>query len=156
MKTLNQTSSGAVIYRARKGGLEIALIARNNGKIWGLPKGIIEKGEEAKETALREVREETGLEGTIIRKLGDVRYFYSAKEHGALVRFAKVVHFYLMEYKSGSVEDHDTEVDEARWFPIDKALYMLSYKNEKEIVQKAKNVLRGAQRRGSETQGWRE
>ncbi len=135
-----QVSSGGVIFRDANGSdFEIALVAVKDGKVWSLPKGLVEKGEEASETAVREVREETGLSGKIIEKLGDITYWYFIKEDNAKCR--KTVHFYLLEYVGGSTADHNWEVDKAEWFPISEALKKLSYKGDKEIVRKAKESL---------------
>ncbi len=139
-----QVSSGGVIFRDAEGGdREIALVSVKGGKIWSLPKGLVEKGEETSETAVREVREETGLSGKIVKRLGDITYWYFIKEDNAKCR--KTVHFYLLEYVSGNTEDHNWEVDKAEWFPIDEALKKLSYKGDREIVRKAKESLQERQ-----------
>lgn len=135
-----QVSSGGVIFRrTRANDYEIALVAVKDGKVWSLPKGIVEKGEEASETAVREVMEETGLSGRIVNKVGDISYWYYIKDDNAKCK--KTVHFYLLEYVSGSTSDHNWEVDKAEWFLIDEALEKLSYKGDKEIVWKAKEML---------------
>jgi 8-oxo-dGTP diphosphatase len=138
----NQVSSGGVIFRKTPdNALEIALVAVKDGKVWSLPKGIVEKGEEAADTAVREVREETGLSGRIVEKIGDISYWYYIKEDNAKCR--KTVHFYLLEYVSGSTADHNWEVDAAEWFPLAEALDRVSYKGDREIVRKAKEMLSG-------------
>jgi 8-oxo-dGTP diphosphatase len=135
-----QVSSGGVIFRkAKRRGVEIALISVKDGKVWSLPKGLVEEGEEEAETAVREVREETGLSGRIVERLGDITYWYYLKEDNAKCK--KTVHFFLLEYISGSTSDHNWEVDEAEWFPIEDALRKVSYKGDKEILQKAKDML---------------
>lgn len=84
---------------------------------------------------MREVREETGLTGTIVRKIGDIRYAYTSKEEKAL--FRKKVSFFLIQYDRGSVKDHDFEVDAVAWVPLGKAPRRLTYPTERNIVQKA-------------------
>lgn len=135
-----QVSSGGVIFRKQGDrGIEIALVAVKDGKVWSLPKGIVEKGEETSETAVREVREETGLSGKIVKKIGDISYWYYVKSDNAKCR--KTVHFYLLEYMSGDTSDHNWEVSDAQWFPLQEALQSLTYKGDKEIVQKAQDLL---------------
>ena len=120
MRTVREFSAGGVIYRRRGDQVEVALI--HTGKRWGLPKGHVEKGERVEETAVREVREETGLLGKLDRKLGQISYTYRGKsQEGRPLRIAKRVTFFLLEYLAGEVHGHDYEVEEARWFPLDQA-----------------------------------
>ncbi|MDP3012939.1 MAG: NUDIX hydrolase [Candidatus Subteraquimicrobiales bacterium] len=140
METRRALSSGGVIFRQLNNEIEIALIRRDKD-IWCLPKGTVEKEEELEKTALREVEEETGLQGEIIDKIGAIDYWFFWKADN--VRYHKVVHFYLLEYKGGNTESHDYEVEEVRWFPIEETISIMAYKNEKEIVKKAKEMLEG-------------
>ncbi len=136
---IRQVSSGGVIYRKHNSSFEIALVAVKNGKVWCLPKGMVDRGEKPAETAIREVSEETGLKGKIIEKLGEISYWYYLKEEKAKCR--KTVHFFLLEYESGDISKHDWEVDKVAWFKIDDALKIAAHKNEKEIIEKAKEKL---------------
>ena len=136
---IRQVSSGGVIFRKNDDSVEIALVAVKDSKVWCLPKGIINKGEEPDETAIREVSEETGLKGRVIEKLGEINYWYYLKEEKAKCR--KTVHFYLLEYEGGDISKHDWEVDKAAWFQIDDALKIASHKNERDIIEKAREVL---------------
>ena len=138
---IRQVSSGGVIFRKNEASVEIALVAVKDGKVWCLPKGIINKGEEPDETAIREVSEETGLKGRVIEKLGEINYWYYLKEEEAKCR--KTVHFYLLEYEGGDISKHDWEVDKAAWFQIDDALKIASHKNERDIIEKAREMLVG-------------
>lgn len=136
MRTVREISSGGVVYRRRRGVIEVALI-RVRGR-WCLPKGQVEEGEGLKETALREVREETGLQGKVEAKLGDITYWYTgAAKGGEAVRIFKRVYFYLLRYLKGDVRAHDREVEEACWFPIEEAIEKLVYPTEKETMRKA-------------------
>ena len=105
--------------------------------VWALPKGLIGRGETAAETALREVTEETGVEGRLGEKLGDVRYVYT----WAGERVFKVVSFYLLRYRSGRLDDlapeHRHEVAEARWLPLEEAERLLAYRGERDMAGKA-------------------
>ncbi len=134
-----QTSAGGVIYKPSPGGARVALISVKGGKIWTLPKGTIDKGEGIEETALREVAEETGLKGELAGNLGEITYWYYPQPEG--LRCKKTVYFFLMKYISGSTEDHDLEVDEAAWFPIAEAAGAVSYKGDKEILEKASKMI---------------
>ena len=142
MRTVREISSGGVVYRKHKGTVEIALIRVRDR--WCLPKGQVEEGEGLQETALREVREETGLEGKIVEKLGDITYWYTNKtKEGETIRIFKRVYFYLIRWLKGDVSRHDDEVEEAAWFPIAKALGQIYYPTEREMVKKAEALLDG-------------
>jgi 8-oxo-dGTP pyrophosphatase MutT (NUDIX family) len=101
--------------------------------VLALPKGLVDEGESAAEAALREVREEAGLVAEIDEKLGDVRYWYSW--HGE--RRLKVVSFFLCRYRSGSVRDHDHEVEAALWLALEEAPSRLEYRGERDMAQRA-------------------
>ena len=136
MRTVREISSGGIVYRRRKGVTEVALIRVRNR--WCLPKGKVEEGESLQETALREVREESGLEGKVVAKLGDITYWYTNKtKEGETIRIFKRVYFYLVRYLRGDVSLHDDEVKEACWFPIEEAVEKLSYPTERETMRKA-------------------
>jgi 8-oxo-dGTP pyrophosphatase MutT (NUDIX family) len=115
-------------------------LAADGSKVLALPKGHPEKGESAAEAALREVREETGVQARLVEKLGDVRYWYTRGGR----RVAKVVSFFLLQYVSGAVEDHDREVEHARWLPLEEAGRQLTYKGERDMVQRALSRTRSA------------
>lgn len=132
-------SAGGVIYKKTGHVPEVALIARNNKTVWCLPKGKIEPDEKAEKAAAREIREETGLAGRLIKPLGDITYWFVSPVDKA--RIFKKVRFFLFEYLNGSFEGHDDEVDDAGWFTIPEALKAMSYPSEKQIMQTAKTEL---------------
>lgn len=134
-------SSGGVIFRRTGRGVEVALIAVKGGTVWCLPKGLVEEGENIARTAHREVKEETGLDGKIIEKIDHIQYFYTHKEKDVTIRIFKIVYFFLMEYTGGDVGEHDKEVDDCRWFSIDEAINKIEYKDELEILKKAKKMM---------------
>jgi 8-oxo-dGTP pyrophosphatase MutT (NUDIX family) len=136
-------SAGGVLVRTIRGRAHVAAI-RPNGRerIWALPKGRIDPGETAAETAVREVREETGVEGRLVEKLGDVRYVYTARWEGASgERIFKIVSFFLLQAGRGRIgeieESMQIEVAEARWLPLDEAPKLLSYGGERKMAAKA-------------------
>ena len=140
MRTVRETSAGGVIYRDEQGQIQIALIRVR--KRWGLPKGHVETGERIEQTAVREVREETGLQGKVEKKLGSISYTYRTKrKSGEPIRISKRVYFFLLKYLAGDVQGHDHEVDEARWFLIEEAIDTLAFATEKRMVRRALSIL---------------
>jgi 8-oxo-dGTP pyrophosphatase MutT (NUDIX family) len=120
-----------------RGGEVVVIVpvkrAADGSRVLGLPKGHLDGDETPAQAARREVAEETGVTAELVDELGDVDYRYERR--GRLI--AKTVRFYLFTYVSGSVEDHDHEIEEARWMPLEQAAGELSYPGEREIVQRA-------------------
>ena len=141
MKTRTETSAGGVIFRMRDdGGSDVALILTHEAR-WQLPKGWVEPGESNDETARREVREEAGLDGEVVGPLDSIEYWYKSTYDPEPARIHKFVHFFLLRYLGGSTDDHDDEVQEARWVDIGDAEHMLSFKDERRMVVLARNAL---------------
>ena len=107
--------------------------AADGRRVLGLPKGHLDGDETPQQAAQREVAEETGLTAELVDELGDVTYRYERRGG----RIGKTVRFYLFTYVSGSVEDHDHEIEEARWMPLEQAARELTYAGEREMVQRA-------------------
>ena len=114
--------------------------AANGSKVLALPKGHPEQGESAEAAALREVREEAGVEARLVAPLGDVRYWYTRDGR----RIAKLVSFFLLAYVGGEVEDHDFEVERACWMPLENAARELTYAGEREMAARALSRMRTA------------
>jgi len=125
-------SAGGIVLRRFRGRPFAAAVVPREG-VLALPKGHPEEGETMKHAATREVREETGLEADLVEKLGDVRYWYSRGGE----RILKVVSFYLFDYRSGRIADHDWEIVRVEWVPLDELPDRLSYKGERDMARKA-------------------
>jgi 8-oxo-dGTP pyrophosphatase MutT (NUDIX family) len=130
-QTKTQISAGGVVFRRRDARVEVALISVGDKNRWQLPKGLVDAGESAEAAAVREAREETGIETELLAPLDKIEYWYYSTNRGQRVRFHKFVYFYLLHYLSGDVREHDAEVNEARWVEIDEALAMLAFKGER-------------------------
>jgi 8-oxo-dGTP pyrophosphatase MutT (NUDIX family) len=135
LKTQRVTSAGGVVLRRRDEEREVLLCGRNSDNVWALPKGTPEPGETLEQTALREVREETGVEVENEATVGDIRYWFSRPEEG--VRYFKTVRHYLMRPVGGDTRLHDHEFDDVRWFGVQEALKLLTYQNEVQILRQA-------------------
>jgi 8-oxo-dGTP pyrophosphatase MutT (NUDIX family) len=132
-RPVERSAGGAVV---RDGQLLVIVPRRRAGdgaRVLGLPKGHIDPGETPLEAALREVREETGVEAELVDELGEVRYWY--RRDGRAV--PKSVRFYLLRYRSGDIADHDEEVEEVRWAPLAEACSALTYEGEREMARRA-------------------
>jgi len=139
MKTKTVTSAGGVVFDLREDRIEVALTARRGDGRWGLPKGLLEEGEEIEQAALREVSEETGLTGEIVDKVGVIDYWFYWRPDET--RYHKYVHFFLIRHTGGDTSRHDWEVEEVRWFKIDDAIDKLAFESEKTVMEKAKKKI---------------
>jgi 8-oxo-dGTP pyrophosphatase MutT (NUDIX family) len=130
----DEFSAGGVVVR----GDDVAVIVpvkrdANGNRVLGLPKGHLDGDETPEAAARREVREETGVDAELIDELGEVRYPYQRAGH----QVDKLVRFYLFQYRSGNVADHDHEIEDARWMPMVQAAQSLTYVGEREMVARA-------------------
>ncbi|WP_018476956.1 NUDIX hydrolase [Pontibacter roseus] len=138
--TLEQVSSGGVAYRETAAGVEVALISVGKQARWQLPKGIVDPGESPEATAVREVREETGIAASLLEKIDVIEYWYVGNKGQQRVRFHKFVHFFLLSYQSGDIGQHDWEVNEARWVGLQEAKKLLAFKSERLVLEKAEQL----------------
>jgi 8-oxo-dGTP pyrophosphatase MutT (NUDIX family) len=134
----SEFSAGGVVVRD---GECIVIVptrrAADGSKVLALPKGHPDGAESAADAALREVREETGVDAALVEKLGDIRYWYMRRGR----RIAKVVSFFLLDYVSGELDDHDHEVEHAQWMPLEEAARRLTYQGERDMVAAGGRVL---------------
>ena len=157
---LREISSGGVVVQPAAEGWELAVIepqweegkgksaARSDKKrhkqVLALPKGLLDPGETPEEAALREVREETGVSGTALVKLTDIKYVY-VRTWGDGQRVFKIVSFYLLRYDSGTIDEiapaMRIEVKRAFWIPLDDAKRSLTYRGEREVIRLARKYL---------------
>jgi 8-oxo-dGTP pyrophosphatase MutT (NUDIX family) len=148
-------SAGGVVLRRRQERWWVAVIEPQTRRkpgaqihpgphVLALPKGNVDKGEKPEETALREVREETGVEAALVTKLSDIKYFY-VRSWGDRQRVFKVVSFFLLLYRSGRIGQITPamrrEVRQAMWIPLDEAGQKLSYRGERDVIRLAQEHL---------------
>jgi 8-oxo-dGTP diphosphatase len=139
--TQDQVSTGGVAYRRAGSKLQTVIVSVKSSLRWQLPKGIVDPGETPDVTAVREVREEAGVETDLLELIETVEYWYQRVQCGKRIRYHKFVHFYLLQYKAGDVSDHDHEIAEARWVSFDEAIKMLAFKSERGVVEKAQGLI---------------
>src|SRR5438874_973014 len=155
---LREISAGAVVVRKGPEGWEMAVIEpqreansleksdkKRQKQVLALPKGIVDPGEKSEETAIREVREETGIQGAKLAKLSDIKYMY-VRSWGDKQRVFKIVSFYLLRYEAGEIDEIKPEmrieVKQAMWVPLDEAESKLAYRGERDMVRRAQEYLK--------------
>jgi len=148
VRTVRDVSSGGVITQVDGNGLQVVLVGRARPERWSIPKGTPIPGETLEETAMREVREETGLSVKILERLGDITYWFSTRG----TRHHKTVHFYLLEALGGNMDDHDWENDFVAWVPEAETRQRMSFASEITIVELAIERTRERLRPGDESQ----
>ncbi len=142
-KVTREFSSGGAVYKKEKG--EILWLVTKSAvsdlypkAVWRLPKGWIDEGETTEETAIREIKEEGGVEAKIIKKIETVRYFFTTSDKNKILKF---VTFYLAEWVGDLPEGFGEETSEIVWLPYEEALKKLSYSGERQVLKKAKELL---------------
>lgn len=139
MKTATATSAGGVVFDDESRVLLLGRIAADGEMRWSLPKGTLEDGETAEQAAVREVREETGLDAAIVGPAGTIDYWFVWKPDDT--RYHKFVHYFVMRARGGDFSRRDAEADDVRWFVFDEALAACSYPNERGVVEAARKAL---------------
>lgn len=138
---VEQISAGGVAFRHHESQLQVAIVSVNPSRRWQLPKGIIDAGETPEITAVREVREEAGIETELLELVEKIEYWYVGDHRGERVRFHKFVYFYLLRYTDGDTANHDHEIAEARFVSSADAVEMLAFGGEKAVVEKAVDLI---------------
>jgi 8-oxo-dGTP pyrophosphatase MutT (NUDIX family) len=136
-----QVSAGGVVFRGEKDRLEVVIVSVGGRNRWQLPKGLVDTGEKPEITAVREAREEAGVDSEVVQHLETIEYWFAGLDGGERVRFHKHVHFYLLRYLAGDTRDHDWEVNEARWVPFDDATRQLTFDSERRVMGRARELL---------------
>ena len=145
LPVVDETSAGGLIVEVQGGRAAVAVIARRNrgGRLeWCLPKGHLEGSETPEQAAVREIAEETGITGRVLKHLATIDYWFASSDH----RVHKVVHHFLLEALSGVLtteNDPDQEAEKVEWVRIDKVGSRLAYPNERRIIAAARNILSG-------------
>lgn len=143
LRTVRETSAGGLVVAGLDGPREklcAALIGRTDRRgrlLWSLPKGHIEKGETAEETAVREVAEETGIRGRVLATLGSIDYWFVTEGR----RVHKTVHHYLLVSLGGELSDADIEVTEVAWVPLSELESRLAYADERRLAEIAGTLI---------------
>jgi 8-oxo-dGTP pyrophosphatase MutT (NUDIX family) len=139
VKSRDEVSAGGVVYRRNRDNNIEVLVCKDAGyHRWVLPKGLVAKNESYEQAAVREVSEETGVKVKLVSSLGEPeKYVYMARG----VRVFKRVYYFLMEYESGTIADHDHEMEDVRWASIDEALELLAYDGAKRMVRQAREII---------------
>jgi 8-oxo-dGTP pyrophosphatase MutT (NUDIX family) len=150
LRTVHETSAGGLVIDGIDGPHErlvaalIGRIDRRGRMLWSLPKGHIEQGETAEQTAIREVAEETGIQGKVLAALGSIDYWFVTEGR----RVHKTVHHYLMRFSGGELSDEDLEVSEVAWVPLRELPSRLAYADERRLAEVAGELIRRLQTDG--------
>ncbi len=150
LRTVHETSAGGLVIDGIDGphheqlAALIGRVDRRGRMLWSLPKGHIEQGETAEQTAIREVAEETGIEGKVLAALGSIDYWFVTDGR----RVHKTVHHYLLRFSGGELCDEDVEVTEVAWVPLHELPSRLAYADERRLAQVAGELIRKLQTDG--------
>ena len=143
LRTVHETSAGGLVIDGLDGPKDaqvaalIGRVDRRGRVLWSLPKGHIELGETAEQTAIREVAEETGIQGSVLAALGSIDYWFVTEGR----RVHKTVHHYLMRFLGGELSDEDVEVSEVAWVPLKELTSRLAYADERKLAEVADELI---------------
>jgi 8-oxo-dGTP pyrophosphatase MutT (NUDIX family) len=143
LRTVHETSAGGLVIdnidrpREEQVAALIGRVDRRGRMLWSLPKGHIELGETAEQTAIREVAEETGIRGDVLASLGSIDYWFVTEGR----RVHKTVHHYLLRFLGGELSDHDLEVSEVAWVPLEELPSRLAYADERRLAEVAGELI---------------
>jgi 8-oxo-dGTP pyrophosphatase MutT (NUDIX family) len=150
LRTVHETSAGGLVIDGIDGPREdqvaalIGRLDRRGRMLWSLPKGHIEQGETAEQTAIREVAEETGIQGSVLAALGSIDYWFVTEGN----RVHKTVHHYLLRFSGGELSDEDVEVSEVAWVPVQELPSRLAYADERRLAEVAGELIHKLQTDG--------
>ncbi|MFD4352859.1 NUDIX hydrolase [Nocardia sp. NPDC058519] len=143
MRTVRETSAGGLVVEGLDGPKDqrtAALIGRTDRRgrlLWSLPKGHIEQGETSEQTAIREVAEETGIDGEVVAELGSIDYWFVTEGR----RVHKTVHHFLLRCLGGELSDADVEVTQVAWVPLSELDSRLAYADERRLAEVANRLI---------------
>ena len=136
-RSVEETSAGGLVLDERRRGALIGRQDRRGRMVWSLPKGHIEEGETAEAAAIREIREETGISGSIVAPLGVIDFWFMAEDR----RVHKTVHHFLLRAESGELSSDDAEVDSVEWVPLEDMSTRLAYADERRLMDRVQDLL---------------
>lgn len=136
-RSVEETSAGGLVLDERRRGALIGRQDRRGRMVWSLPKGHIEEGETAEAAAIREIREETGISGSIVAPLGIIDFWFMAENR----RVHKTVHHFLLRAESGELSSDDAEVDSVEWVPLEDMSTRLAYADERRLMDRVQDLL---------------
>jgi 8-oxo-dGTP pyrophosphatase MutT (NUDIX family) len=139
-KKAEQHSAGGLVVKKKGNRAQVCLVSKKGGRVWAFPKGRVDQGETLKETAVREVLEETGHKAVVLDKLDVIEYYFFLKENNTF--YHKTVTFFLMKLVKENAQERDQEADSVGWYDAGVAKKKLSYLNEKKILSKSESLLK--------------
>jgi 8-oxo-dGTP pyrophosphatase MutT (NUDIX family) len=135
LRSRSEVSAGGVVYRMTDRGIEVLICRTSTSQKWVIPKGLVDPGEHIHQTAVREVREEVGVNAHIVVALDPPEHYTYQRDD---TRVFKTVHYFLMEYDSGDLADHDHEMELVQWVLLEQAIGRVDYESARSVLRRAK------------------